>query len=55
MHVSTLHLDQLIESLDPEEDSALFAIAHTLKGLCDAASETDSRLDDLEQRLTSLE
>ena len=55
MYVSTLHIDQLIEGLDPERDSALYAIAHTLKDLCGAATESDSRLDDLEQRLTDLE
>ena len=55
MHVSTLHLDELLLDLDPEADPALYAIAQTLKSLADAASETDSRLDDLEQRITNLE
>ena len=55
MYVSTAHLDELLLTLDPEDDLALYAIAQTLKSLADAASDADSRLDDLEQRITNLE
>ncbi len=55
MHISTLHLDELLIGLDPEADPALYAIAQTLKNLAEAASETDSRLDGLEERIADLE
>ncbi len=59
MYISTLHLDELLENLDPEEDSVLYGFAQTLKDLVSGATngidEIESRLDSIEQRLADLE
>ena len=59
MYISTVHLDDLLQDLDPEEDSVLYSFAQTLKdlvsGVADGVDEIDSRLDAIERRLTNLE
>ena len=59
MYISTVHLDEVLSDLDPEEDRTLYNLVQGLKNVADgcsfAFSEIDSRLDDIEQRLLSLE
>ena len=59
MYISTLHLDELLQELDPEEDSVLYGFAQTLKdlvsGVTDGVDEIESRLHEIEERLKHLE
>ncbi len=59
MYISTAHFDDLLQRLDPDEDREMYGLT---QGLLTAISEMsyallgiDSRLDEIEQRLTDLE
>ncbi len=59
MHISTAHFDDLLQRLDPDEDREMYGLT---QGLLTAISEMsyallaiDSRLDEIEKRITDLE
>lgn len=59
MYISTAHFDEILNDLDPEEEPTLYNLAQGLRAAVSDISlallELDSKLDDLEQRLSSLE
>ena len=56
MYISTAHFDEILIDLDPEEDPMLYNLAQGLRAavsdIAAAILELDSRIDDLEKRLT---
>ena len=56
MYISTAHFDEILIDLDPEEDPMLYNLAQGLRAAVSDISvailELDSRIDDLEKRLT---
>ncbi len=59
MYISTIHLDEMLSEIDPEENRALYNLVQGLKDVAEgcsfALSGIDSRLDGIELRLTDLE
>jgi len=59
MHISTAHIDDILDDLDPEEGPTVYDLAQSLRAtvsdIATAILELDSRIDGVEKRLTNLE
>ncbi len=59
MHISTAHIDDILDDLDPEEGPTVYDLAQSLRAtisdIAAAILELESRIDGVEKRLTNLE